>query len=75
MGDPGVRLLDVRNPREPKEVGYFNKPLAPGVRPGKSGAYAMSAPAWDMAARQLWYTDGNTGFHVLRLTNGIAAHW
>ena len=71
----GVRLFDVRHPRKPKEVGYFNKPLAPGVRPGKSGAYAMSAPAWDMAGKQLWYTDGNTGFHVLKLTNGIASKW
>lgn len=71
----GVRLFDVRNPREPKEVGYYNKPLAPDVRPGKSGAYAMSAPAWDLGGKQLWYTDGNTGFHVLRLTNGIAPRW
>lgn len=71
----GLRLIDVRSPRHPKKVGYYNKALAPGVRPAKSGGYAMSAPAWDMKRRQVWYTDGNTGFHVLKLRNGIAAGW
>ena len=32
----------------------------------------MSAPAWDPKRRQVWYTDGNTGFFAVRLTNGIA---
>ena len=68
----GLRIFDIRDPRNPREVGYFNRPLAPGVKPGKEGAHAMSAPAWDMKRRQVWYTDGNTGFFAVRLTNGIA---
>jgi hypothetical protein len=54
-------------------VGYFNKPTAPGTRstnPEAQGAYAMSQPAWDVARRQVWYTDGNRGFYAVRLTNG-----
>jgi hypothetical protein len=69
----GLRIFDISNPRKPKEVGYFNKPLArPGLKPAREGAYAMSAPAWDLRRKQVWYTDGNTGFYAVRLTNGIA---
>ena len=31
----------------------------------------MSQPAWDAARRSVWYTDGNAGFFVVRLTNGV----
>ncbi|HEX6878439.1 MAG TPA: hypothetical protein VF165_22470 [Nocardioidaceae bacterium] len=68
----GLRIFDIRNPRRPKEVGYFNKPYTDNVKPFREGAYAMSQPAWDMKRRQVWYTDGNTGFYAVRLTNGIA---
>ncbi len=71
----GLRIFDIRNPRAPKEVGYFNKPLAPGQEPVREGAHAMSAPAWDLKRKQVWYTDGNTGFYAVRLTNGIAPRW
>ena len=71
----GLRIFDVRNPRHPKEVGYFNQPLPPGVRPGREGAHAMSRPAWDLKHKQIWYTDGNTGFFAVRLTNGVAPRW
>ena len=67
----GLRLFDIRDVRRPREVGYFNQPLLPGERvaaPTFAGAYAMSAPAWDRAARQVWYSDVNTGFFAVRLT-------
>ncbi len=67
----GLRVFDIRDPYRPREVAYFNKPLMPGVRDGREGAYAMSAPAWDVARKQIWYTDGNTGFFAVRLTNGV----
>jgi len=28
----------------------------------------MSAPAYDEATNDIWYTDGNSGFYVVRLT-------
>ncbi len=68
----GLRVFDIRDPKAPREVGYFNKPLQPGVKPPREGAHAMSAPAWDTKRHQVWYTDGNTGFFAVRLTNGIA---
>ncbi|MFL6159249.1 MAG: hypothetical protein ACJ72D_24450 [Marmoricola sp.] len=70
----GLRLFDIRDVRHPKEVAYFNKPvpaidklaLVPAV-----GGYAMSQPAWDVAHNSVWYTDTNSGFYVVRLTNGV----
>ncbi|MGO4257744.1 hypothetical protein [Marmoricola sp. RAF53] len=70
----GLRLFDIRDVRHPKEVGYFNKPktaldklaLIPAI-----GGYAMSQPAWDVRRNSVWYTDTNSGFYVVRLTNGV----
>ena len=66
----GLRVFDIRNVRHPREVAYFNKPLIPGSDgvPTKAGAFAMSAPAYDGKTHDIWYTDGNTGFYVVRLT-------
>jgi hypothetical protein len=66
----GLRVFDIRNPERPREVAYFNEPLIAGedVYPNKAGAFAMSAPAYDEATGDIWYTDGHTGFFVVRLT-------
>ncbi|MCA1728980.1 MAG: hypothetical protein LC751_06110, partial [Actinobacteria bacterium] len=69
----GLRVFDIRNLAHPEEIAYFNKPLMPGGHPfypTKAGAFAMSAPAYDGATNDIWYTDGNTGFYVVRLTEG-----
>lgn len=36
--------------------------------PIKAGTFAMAAPAYDGAMHDIWYTDGNSGFYVVRLT-------
>jgi hypothetical protein len=67
----GLRVFDIRDPEHPREVAYFNMPRIPGtdpVYPQKVGAFAMSAPAYDEQTNDIWYTDGNTGFYVVRLT-------
>ena len=66
----GLRVFDIRDLARPREIAYFNKPLMPGTgsNPAKEGAFAMSAPAYDQATRDIWYTDGNTGFFTVRLT-------
>jgi hypothetical protein len=66
----GLRVFDIHKPARPREIAYFNKPLMPGTgtNPAKAGAFAMSAPAYDQASGDIWYTDGNTGFYVVRLT-------
>src|ERR1700712_462053 len=70
----GLRIFDIRDVAHPKEVGYFNKPAGLGDNPlvtGSQGAFAMSQPAWDAAHDSVWYSDGNTGFYDVRLTNGL----
>ena len=68
----GLRIFDLSDLRHPVEVGYFNRPLVPGAgAPNASGAYAMSQPAWDVARRTVWYSDSNSGFFAVRLTNGV----
>jgi hypothetical protein len=69
----GLRVFDIHDPAHPSEVAYFNQPLMPGadpVYPQKAGAFAMSAPAYDEQTNDIWYTDGNSGFYVVRLTKG-----
>jgi hypothetical protein len=61
----GLRIFDIRDPKHPREVGYFNKPSS-------KGSHAMSAPAWDPTGGQVWYSDSNSGFYAVQLTNGIA---
>ena len=69
--DP-VRPAGVRHQRlaAPRETAYFNRP-APNGAPLLSGAYAMSAPSLDVERRLLHYSDGNSGFWTVRLTNGV----
>ena len=69
----GMRVFDVRDPYHPREVAYANHPgpiTGNSVSPG--GGYAMSAPAFVPARREVWYADGNSGFWVERLS---AAAW
>lgn len=69
----GLRVFDISDVRRPREVAYFNKPV---VKQRKltvfgNGAYAMSQPAWDVRRKTIWYTDTNSGFYVVKLTNGV----
>ncbi len=69
----GLRVFDIRDVKHPREIAYFNKPRLPGTHPyypSKAGAFAMAAPAYDQASRDIWYTDGNSGYYVVRLTKG-----
>lgn len=66
----GLRVFDIRNPAKPREIAYFNQPAPLGF-PLKSGAYAMSAPAFAPERGEIWYSDGNSGFYNVRLTNDV----
>ncbi len=65
----GLRIFDIRDLKHPRELGYFNRPVNSPI-PLKTGANALSQPAWDVKRRSVWYTDGNSGFYVVKLTNG-----
>jgi hypothetical protein len=64
----GLRVFDIRDPLHPREVAYANTPVIGARNPARSGAYAMSAAAFDPATRQVWYSDTNSGFFVVQLS-------
>lgn len=69
----GLRVFDISDVRHPREVAYFNKPVTKSKKLTVfgNGAYAMSQPAWDIQRNSIWYTDTNSGFYVVKLTNGV----
>jgi hypothetical protein len=71
----GLRVFDIHDPAHPIEIAYFNKPsTAPGAGTsgyGPQGSYAMSQPAFDIGRRQIWYSDGNSGFYVVRIPSAV----
>ncbi|HWG93619.1 MAG TPA: hypothetical protein VNU66_05285 [Mycobacteriales bacterium] len=66
----GLRVFDIRDPHNPREVAYFNKPVVDADNALERGAWAMSAPAFVPERKEVWYSDGNSGFFSVRLTNG-----
>ena len=68
----GLRVFDISTITQPKEIGYYVHPSTPAVENGLDGSnYAMSQPAFVPARDEVWYTDGGTGFNVLRLDKGL----
>jgi hypothetical protein len=67
----GLRVFDLANVRKPVEIAYFNQPHIAGnavEQQDMAGAMAMSAPAYDEKTGDIWYTDADSGFYVVRLT-------
>ena len=69
----GMRVFDIRDPLKPKELAYFVAPPTPSPRgedPQPSN-YAMSAPSFVPERREIWYSDGNSGFYALKVAKGV----
>ncbi len=64
----GLRVFDISDPLKPVEVAYH---VAPGQASPENllaaSNYAMSAPAFVPERREVWYSDGVSGFYNLRL--------
>jgi hypothetical protein len=68
----GLRVFDIRNPARPREVAYFiAPPTASPENGGDKSNFAMSKPAFDPSRREIWYTDGTSGFYVLRVPKSV----
>jgi hypothetical protein len=63
----GLRVFDIRDPLAPKEIAYFVAP----VEPGGSANAAFSSASFVPERNEIWYSDGNSGFWALRLTNDV----
>ena len=74
----GLRVFDIRNPEQPREIAYFNAPVGPRTVPGigivpDPSNWAMSSPSFVPERGEIWYSDGMSGFYAVRLTNGVQA--
>ena len=69
----GLRVFDIRDPVHPKEIAYFNTPKKPTIPGDPPSSYAMSSPSFVPERGEIWYSDGNSGFYDVRLTNGVWA--
>jgi len=66
----GLRVFDIRDPRDPKEIAYFNAPI-PDRQVVDPSNFAMSAPAFAPERGEIWYSDGFSGFYAVRVTNDV----
>jgi hypothetical protein len=68
----GLRVFDIRDPFNPKEIAYFNGPIQKTDDTGQPDhAYAMASPTFVPERAEIWYSDGNSGFYNVRITNGM----
>src|SRR4051794_33708547 len=63
----GLRVFDIRDPRNPRELAYFVAPNTTSRTAGAPSNYAMSGPSFVPERSEIWYTDGNSGFYDVRL--------
>ena len=71
----GLRIFDIHDPFHPREVAYYNAPVNPRVItvPAPASNWAMSSPSFVPERKEIWYTDGYSGFYAVRVTNGAWA--
>jgi hypothetical protein len=64
----GLRVFDISDIRHPKEIAYYVAPPKPRSENGYTESdFAMSQPAFVPQRREIWWTDGTTGFYALRV--------
>ena len=66
----GLRVFDIRDPKHPKEIAYFNAPIKDRLILEASN-WAMSSPAFDAENGEIWYSDGFQGFYSVKVTNDV----
>ena len=69
----GIRVIDVADPREPKEVAYFVPPATTNpVKPSQRGVLTNTTQVWgsvvDEATGLVYASDMNSGLWILRRT-------
>jgi hypothetical protein len=66
----GLRVFDVSDLLHPKEIAYYVAPTRPRAENEfMASDFAMSKPAIVPERHEVWYTDGATGFYVVRIAD------
>ena len=66
----GIRVYDIRNPRAPTEIAYFN----PGTTDSPAGAVAnatVGRPVVRSDLGQIWFADIAKGFYTIQFREGV----
>jgi len=67
-----LRVFNISDPLHPREIAYYVAPPKHAPENLEDGSnFAMSKPAFDPARREIWYTDGSSGFYVLKLADSL----
>ena len=68
----GLRVFDISDIQHPKEIGYYVVPSHGSTQNGYDGSnYDMSKPAFAPERREIWFSDGGTGFYVVRVDKDV----
>jgi hypothetical protein len=68
MSISGLRVFNIEDPENPREVAYFTAPVQTRAWPEGSN-WAYSQPAFAPERKEIWYSESYTGFYAVRLTN------
>jgi hypothetical protein len=70
----GLRVFDIRDVRHPREIAYFNPGGDGTAQPGSFGGtysgYTSAQPRIIPERGEIWFTDQDRGFYVVRFANG-----
>jgi hypothetical protein len=68
----GLRVFDITDLKAPREIAYFVAPTKARAENGyQASNFAMSQPAFAARRREIWFTDGATGFYVVRVDRRV----
>jgi hypothetical protein len=68
----GLRVFDISDITKPKEIAYFVAPPTARVENGGTESnFAMSQPTFAADRREIWFTEGETGFYALRVAKDV----
>ena len=72
----GLRVFDIRDPEQPREIAYFVAPpdtisTTGGPVIDERANWAMSQPDFVPERGEIWYSDGTSGFYVLKVSPDV----
>jgi hypothetical protein len=68
----GLRVFDIEDPLHPKEIAYYMEPPRPSAENGfMTSDFTLNQPVIVPERREIWFTDGTTGFYVVRVSPSI----